>query len=225
MKTYVKEVLLPTLGPLALAIVVALLIAGCQHFPTPAEHGSVIQTAKDGTKTENLSDNAAYYKTKLELANKPLFEMTCPTNGCMVLSLKVNNPNAANDIAAPVPTPKQESAFVGVAREFKEALVALTPLGMAGIVGHTVAKMADSASRTSEAMAGKIQAPAGNSTVTNTASGGSAIGGNATNTPTTTSTSTTNTNSGNTSLNCASGTATGGTTTAQGAPSGSVTCR
>lgn len=200
-------------------------LSGCESVPKGIDHGSVVQTAKDGTRTENLSDYAAFVAAKKDLATKPLFEMSCPATGCLVLSLKVNNPNGGGDIAAPAAPPKVESTGVGIAREMKETVGLLMPLGMVGLVGSTVSKVFNSFGNTTQALAAKIQAPQPNVTTTNTASGGSAIGGSATTTPTTTSTTTTNTNSGNTSLNCASGAATGGTTTAQGAPSGAVTCR
>lgn len=194
-----------TMAAIVAAIVVGLLaLTGCEHMPKAVEQGSVTKTEKDGAKIENLSDYAAYVKTKSELANKPLFEMVCPAAGCVISSLKVNNPNAAGDIAAPAPPPKQESAFVGVMREVKETVLGLQPLGIAAVVGRSVEKMADRQAAANEAIAGKIQAPAANVTTTNTStvntantnSGNTTTSTNSGNTATTTTTSNTATNSG-----------------------------
>ncbi len=169
------------------------LCAGCASTPDAIEHGSIVQTvAKDGTRTtENKSDYAAYVAIKAQLAAAPLFRVTCPVSGCQFASLEVANPHAATDIAAPAPPPKIESSAVGVAREFKEALLGLAPVAMAATVGNTVGKIFSAFGGSVENIAGKIQAPQANVTTTTTSNA-------TTNTNSGNTTTTSNTNSGNT---------------------------
>lgn len=189
----------------AIAILAANFLAGCAT--APIEQGSIIQTklADGSTRTENRSDFAAYAEAKRELASKPLFEMTCPSTGCVLASLKVNNPGAGSDLAAPAPPPKVESPLVGFMRELKETVGLLTPIGMAGTVGHAVGGIFAAFADSTEEIADKIQAPQANVTnnidksrttaVTNTNSHNRTENTNSGNT-TTTSTTTTNTNNG-----------------------------
>jgi hypothetical protein len=225
-----------TLACLIIAAVLAL--TGCAT--PPATHGSVITTDGGGV-TENRSDYANYTQAKLALATKPLFEMECPTEGCVIKSLKVNNPNAGGDIAAPAAPPKVESAAVGVAREFKETLLGLTPLAVAYTTGKTVQRIFESSNATSVSLASRIQAPQANQTINVTGSNSSAaFGGSAssvgpvTNTTTTNTTSTvtrtnnssavTNTNSGNTATTTTTNTNSGNTTTTTTPTTTTVTC-
>lgn len=185
-------------------------LAGCETIK-PAEHGSVIETTvkADGSKVivENRSDYANYTNTKFELAKKPLFSMECPAEGCRFAKLEVANPNAGADIKEPAPPPKQESVAVGVAREIKETLGILAPVGMAATVGHTVNRIFASFGGTVTQMATTIQAPQPNVTTTNVA--------NTTNTTTNTNSgntsNTANTNSGNTTSTTVSNTGATGT--------------
>lgn len=112
-----------------------LVLGGCGLFQTKddaVDHGSVIRTTTkpDGSieRVENLSDQAAYYRAKSEIAGKPLFRMACPAEGCKFASLEVSSPNSAGDIAAPAPPPKVENAVVGVVRELKEGILGLAPI-------------------------------------------------------------------------------------------------
>jgi hypothetical protein len=212
---------------IVLAVAVAGVLSGCTT--PPATHGSIITT--DGGKiTENRSDYANYTQAKLALAAKPLFELECPTEGCVLKALRVNNPNSGGDIAAPAAPPKIESAAVGVAREFKETLLGVTPLAIAYTTGKTVQRIFESANAANVSIASRIQAPQPNQTINVTGSNSAAaFGGPATstgpvsNTTTTNTTSSltrtntsstiTNTNSGNTTTNTNSGNTTTTTTT------------
>ena len=60
----------------------------------------------------------AYYEAQREAAKqRPLFEMECPASGCVVSSLKVNNPNQNSVDSAPVHTPWADlgQSFIGAA--------------------------------------------------------------------------------------------------------------
>jgi hypothetical protein len=209
-----------SLVSIILAVAVAAVVSGCAT--PPATHGSIITT--DGGKvTENRSDYANYTQAKLALATKPLFEMECPAEGCVIKSLKVNNPNAGGDIAAPAAPPRIESAAVGVAREFKETLLGMTPLAIAYTTGKTVQRIFESSNAANVSLASRIQAPQANQTINVTGSNSSAAFGGAassvgpvTNTTTANTTSTvtrTNTSVANTSTNTATNTNSGNTST------------
>lgn len=192
----------------ALLLAVLFLIAGCST-PTPPAAAA-------------KSDYSYYAEAKAAAAAKPLFEMECPSEGCIVKALRVNNPNSAADaIAAPAPPPRVEHAVVGVMREAKEMLLGLAPSAV-GIVGaKTVAKVFDSFGSTSVAIANKIQAPVvvtppANQTVNVTGNNSAgAIGGAATSTGavTTTLRTTTCINGNGTGTGTGTGSNTPGSTT------------
>lgn len=98
----------------------SLFLAGCAGTPTQAtDQGSVVKTNADGSKVENLSDYAIYAKIATE--SKPMFEMTCPPQGCVIASLKVNAPMDKNALQAPQ-VPESASTvlvkgFFGLARD------------------------------------------------------------------------------------------------------------
>lgn len=189
---------------LALTVV---LIAGCAApLPPPA------------------TDYTEYAKAKLALAAKPLFELECPPEGCIVKALRVHNPHAGSDIAAPAAPPRVESAAVGVAREFKETLFGLTPFAIAYTTGNTVAKIFKESSQANVALASRIQAPQANQTINVTGSNSAAaFGGAASSTgPVTTTTSTATTNTTSTST-ATTNTNSGNTTTATNTNSGNTT--
>lgn len=101
-----------TLIRITLSSLVAIGLAACESAPKEAtEQGSVIHTKADGSKVENRSDYADYANVKLKLAERPLFEMTCPPQGCVVASLKVNNPTSGADILPPVKPAPEPSGF------------------------------------------------------------------------------------------------------------------
>lgn len=150
----------------AFALIAAVMVAGCNLIPKEAtEHGSVIQTKADGSKIENRSDYAEYAQGKITLASRPLFEMTCPATGCIVMSLKVNAPGQGSDIAPPAAPPKEENAIVGTVRELKEFGLGAAPY----LLGHSVVKgfkaMFTVFGDTVADVSGKIQAPQPNNTV------------------------------------------------------------
>lgn len=85
----------------------ALALTACDSLPKQAtDEGSVIKTVKkvDGSveTIENLSDYAIYAKRAGE--SKPMFEMTCPVQGCVLSSLKVNAPESGSKLAEPPKT-------------------------------------------------------------------------------------------------------------------------
>ncbi len=102
----------------AFVFLCAALLAACGTTATKpdiAETGSVIKTTakQDGsTETvENLSDYGMYLKRTAE--TKPLFEMTCPPQGCQFASLKVNAPADKTNVAPPPAPPETEgTAFI-----------------------------------------------------------------------------------------------------------------
>jgi hypothetical protein len=91
--------------------IVSFVMAGCSTMPDAVDQGSVVKTTvkTDGSKDiiENLSDYAIYAKHAGE--KQPLFEMTCPANGCVLASLKVNSPDSGSKLAGP---PKSTSAIM-----------------------------------------------------------------------------------------------------------------
>lgn len=88
---------------LIFAALLVITLTACNTLPKDAtEQGSVVRTVTKGDSTETIK-NQSDYASYLEVAtqSKPMFEMTCPPQGCVILSLKVNAPVNASAIAAP----------------------------------------------------------------------------------------------------------------------------
>lgn len=182
------------------------ILAGCAGAPTQAtDQGSIIQTKPDGTKVENLSDYALYARISTE--SKPLFEMTCPPAGCVMLSLKVNAPMDKGALAAPV---VPESLGATVTKGFFGLAHDVLGLGPWYFGGKVLSKAFDAASgKTTTTTTTSID---NSNRSTNSDSSNRAV----------TTTTTTNTDNSNNSVNnsnnrnCQSGNPTGTTTPTSG---------
>lgn len=192
---------------------IALILAGCESVPKQAtDQGSVVKTEANGTKIENLSDYAIYAKIATE--SKPLFEMTCPPTGCIMMSLKVNAPQDKGAIQAPAVPESVGNTFVKGLFGLANNALSFTPWYFGSKV---LTKAFDSAN------ASVTTTTIDNS---NRSTNSDSSNRSTTNTTNTTTTTTTTTNSNN--RNCNSGQAgTGGqgtTTGGAGGASGPATC-
>lgn len=199
-----------------LAFALAFILGACNTVPTQAtDQGSVIKTSSDGTKIENLSDYALYAKTVTD--SKPIFEMTCPPQGCVMLSLKVNAPNDKNSLTAPVVPESAGTMFIKGFFSLAHDVVGLGPWYFGSKVLTTAFDKANSSVTTTSTSIDNSNRSTNSdssnrSTTTNT---------------TTTNTTTTNTNTSSNNRTCTSGQAGngGGTTTGgAGGSTGSPAC-
>lgn len=192
---------------------IALALAGCSTVPTQAtDQGSVVKTNADGSRIENLSDYAIYAKIATE--SKPLFEMTCPPAGCVMLSLKVNAPQDKAALQAPAVPEPASNVFVKQFFGLANNVLSFTPWYFGSKVLTKAFDVANASVTTTT------------TTTDNSNRSTNSDSSNRSTTNTTTTNTTTTTNSNN--RTCTSGQAgTGGqgtTTGGAGGSSGPTTC-
>jgi len=189
-----------------LSLLLALAVAGCAS--TPTDEGSVIKTTKktDGSveTVENLSDYAAYAKTLT--VSKPIFELTCPPQGCVFMSLTVNAPSDASK-AAPPPDSQNVVMTRGFFNLAERVITGWVPFYYgASVLNNALGKANSSVT-----------------TTTNTDNSNRSVDSSNRSINTTTTTTTTNTNTNSNNRNCSTGSAGNGGTGAGGA-GGAAAC-
>lgn len=205
-----------------IAVMCAIMLSACNSLPNQAtDQGSVVKTTtKDGvTETiKNQSDYASYLERASE--SKPMFEMTCPPTGCVIMSLKVNAPVDPSKIAGP-PSPP-ESLVAVVVKETFGTLRGAIPYYAGMRVLTTAFDKANSSVTTN------ITRDSGNTTLTASGAGAAvASGGTASGSAPVTTTTTTTTTSNSNNRNCTGGPAGNGagtTTGGAGGASGPTSC-
>lgn len=180
---------------LGLLCLLALAVSGCAHDPPKVQAGTTVETTdKDGNTVVTTKSNAVV-KLEAAMANRPLFDMKCPAQGCTMLSLTVYNPQ---QVALPPEEPAPVNPWLAAFDRVMGAAERIAPFGFMYGISREAFKALEAQPNPSYSTT-NITSNSGNTSLQTSTS-------STTNTTNTTSTSLTNTNSNNR-------TATGGNTT------------